>query len=437
MGYWSEMWTQLKGFNRNIHLFLLSNAFFQIGFGMFMIVYNLYVKSLGYSETVNGQIISFTSLATALLLIPAGMISDKVGRKNILIYGGLAVALVAFGRSVAEDHTALLFLAWAGGFAAAFIQVAVAPFLAEYSVPEQRVHLFTYNFSFMMAANVIGNMGGGLLADGFALWFGSEVTGLKLTLAVSAVFTLMAVIPILKVEKNDKHQPKRIPFHRLFIEQRDQLAIIGKFAGAAAFIGFGAGLVIPYLNLYFHDRFGASSSAIGFVISLGQGATALAMLIGPAIVTRMGEVKAVVFLQMMSIPFLLLTGLTNSFALASIGFLFRQALMNAGNPIQQSLMMSKVNDEMKGLANSVGQMVFMLGWALMGPISTAIVTRGGTYWGYATVFALTAILYFCGSLFFYRMFGRDEKEELEKQASPARLGAAPAQAPTPSVTEKG
>jgi MFS family permease len=411
MAYWTEMYTQLRGFNRNIHLFLLSNTFFQIGFGIFMVIYNLYVKTLGYSETVNGQIISLTSLATALILIPAGIFSDKVGRKNVMIYGGLAIALISFGRAFAEDHNWLLFLALAGGTAGAFIQVTVAPFLAEYSTPEQRVHLFMYNFSFMMAANVIGNMGGGFMVDGLSLWLGNEVTAMKMTLAVSAFFTLLGVLPIFKVEKSVKSSVKRIPFRRLFVEQKDQMILIAKFTGASIMIGFGAGLVIPYLNLYFSDRFDASTSAIGFVISLGQGATAIAMLIGPFIVKRMGEVRAVVFLQMMSIPFLLLTGFTNSFALASVGFLIRQALMNAGNPIQQSLMMSKINDNMKGLANSVGQMVFMLGWALMGPVSMAIVANGGDYWGYATVFAITAALYFCGSLFFYKMFAGDKKQD--------------------------
>src|SRR5699024_5849598 len=118
-----------------------------------------------------------------------------------------------------------------------------------------------------------------------------------------------------------------------------------------------SGLVIPYLNLYFADRFDASTSVIGIIIALGQGATAVAMFIGPMVVKRLGEVRAVVILQLLSLPFLLLTAFTTNLLLASIGFLFRQALMNAGNPIQSSLMMAKVDDSMKGLANSVNQMV--------------------------------------------------------------------------------
>jgi predicted MFS family arabinose efflux permease len=140
------------------------------------------------------------------------------------------------------------------------------------------------------------------------------------------------------------------------------------------------------------------------VISLGQGATAIAMIIGPMVVRKLGEVKAVVVLQLLSLPFLLLTAYTQQFWLAALGFLFRQALMNAGNPIQMSLMMGKVDDSMKGLANSVNQMVFNLGWALMGPVSTGIVLKYGSYWGYAMVFTVTAGLYLIGSTYFFIVF---------------------------------
>src|SRR5690606_10313570 len=127
-----------------------------------------------------------------------------------------------------------------------------------------------------------------------------------------------------------------------------------------------------------------------------------------------GEVKAVAFLQLLSLPFLLLTAYTQNLYLAATGFLFRQALMNAGNPIQSSLMMSKVDNSIRGLANSVNQMVFNLGWALMGPVSIGIVMRYGAYWGYATVFTITAILYLIGSVYFLIIF-RNLKSTPEEQ----------------------
>ncbi len=176
-------------------------------------------------------------------------------------------------------------------------------------------------------------------------------------------------------------------------------------------VGIGSGLVVPYLNLYFADRFHTSHSAIGIILSLGQGATAIAMIIGPVVVNKVGEVKAVVILQLLSLPFLILTGLTTNLYFAIIGFLFRQALMNAGNPIQMSLMMRKVPDEMKGFANSFSQMAFSLGWATMGPVSTFIVASYGSYWGYSLVFSLTGFIYLCGALYFLMVF-REKTDHL-------------------------
>jgi MFS family permease len=180
------------------------------------------------------------------------------------------------------------------------------------------------------------------------------------------------------------------------------------FAGAQLVIGIGAGLVIPYLNLYFQDRFHTSHTGIGIILSLGQAATAVAMVIGPAVVRKVGEVKAIVLLQLLSLPFLLVTAFTTNLYLAALAFLFRQALMNAGNPIITSFMMGKVHNDIKGVANSFNQMAFSFGWATMGPISTYIVATNGAYWGYSIVFSITACLYFCGAIYFYLVF-RDKK----------------------------
>ena len=98
--------------------------------------------------------------------------------------------------------------------------------------------------------------------------------------------------------------------------------------------------------------------------------TIVSMLIGPTLVNRVGAVRAVVLFQVLSLPFLLLTGFTNVLLIASVGFLFRQALMNAANPIQSSILIDRVPDHRRGIANSVTQTAFMLGWATMGPVQS-------------------------------------------------------------------
>lgn len=406
MAFLQEWVGQFQTYNRNIKLAIAANILTQIGLGAFMVVYNFYIRELGLSNQVNGEIIALTSLATALILVPAGIMSDRIGRKKVMAVGVVIGGLILAVRSIVELESFLLGAGFATGISLAFFQVSIIPWLAENSGAKQRIHLFSLHSAIMMAANVIGNLLGGVLTDFFSL-FTTELFSIRYTLLIGSLFYFASIIPVLKMKEKSKKnrvEAEKPNFRGFLKRNKAGLKIIALFAVAQLIIGTGSGLVIPYLNLYFADRFDASTSVVGIIIALGQAATALAMFIGPLVVQRLGEVRAVVTLQLLSLPFLLLTAFSTNLFVATLGFLFRQALMNAGNPIQSSLMMAKVDDSMKGLANSVNQMVFNLGWAFMGPVSTGIVLQYGAYWGYAHVFTITAGLYLVGSLYFFFVF---------------------------------
>ncbi len=408
---WLADWKKkIATFNLNIQMFMLANVLIQIGMGVFSVMYNLYIKELGYPETLNGKIIAMTSLATALMLVPAGFLSDRFGRKKIIIIGAVVASFTLFYRSLMIGEQSLIYAAFFTGLFMALVQVSGVPFLAENSKASERMHLFSIHFSLMTVAGVIGSLGGGVMAD-MLHTFGdiSVVNSIKYVLILGAVIFTLGLLPLLRLQTvkakemaadqvaDSKEGPSGF---------RKNLKIIILFGFANLLIGTGSGLVIPYLNLYFSNRFGASNSYIGLILSLGSAMTAIAMLLGPALVKRVGKVKALVIFQLLSIPFLFITGYTNSLVIASIAFLMRQALMNAGNPIQSAIAMDLVQDKYKGLANSVNQMVFNVGWASTGAISTGLVMTFGFYWGYAYTFTITGILYLIASTYFFIVFGR-------------------------------
>ncbi len=408
---WLADWKKkIATFNLNIQMFMLANVLIQIGMGVFSVMYNLYIKELGYPETLNGKIIAMTSLASALMLVPAGFLSDRFGRKKIIIIGTVVASFTLFYRSLMIGEQSLIYAAFFTGLFMALVQVSGVPFLAENSKASERMHLFSIHFSLMTVAGVIGSLGGGVMAD-MLHTFGdiSVVNSIKYVLILGAVIFTLGLLPLLRLQTvkakemaadlvaDSKEGPSGF---------RKNLKIIILFGFANLLIGTGSGLVIPYLNLYFSNRFGASNSYIGLILSLGSAMTAIAMLLGPALVKRVGKVKALVIFQLLSIPFLFITGYTNSLVIASIAFLMRQALMNAGNPIQSAIAMDLVQDKYKGLANSVNQMVFNVGWASTGAISTGLVMTFGFYWGYAYTFTITGILYLIASTYFFIVFGR-------------------------------
>lgn len=414
MFFWLAEWKKkISSFNRNIKMFMLANVLIQIGMGVFSVMYNLYIKELGFPETLNGKIISMTALATAIMLVPAGYLSDRIGRKGIIITGTVVAASTLFYRSLVTGEQSLIYAAFFTGLFMALVQVSGVPFLAENSKASERMHLFSIHFSLMTIASVVGSLGGGVLADALHVIGNiSTVDSIKYVLIIGAIIFTVGIMPLFQLKpikiKTEVPEHEESDF-KLPIGLRKNLKVILLFGFANLLIGTGSGLVIPYLNLYFSNRFDASNTYIGLILSLGSAMTAVAMLLGPALVKKVGKVKALVIFQLLSIPFLFITGYTNSLIIASIAFLIRQALMNAGNPIQSAIAMELVLDKYKGLANSVNQMVFNIGWASTGAISTGLVVTFGFYWGYAYTFTITGVLYIIASSYFYILFGRKKK----------------------------
>jgi MFS family permease len=398
----------LHGYNRNIKLFFVFNLLWNTGLGMFGVIYNLYIKSLGYGQEAVGHVVAMTALGSAISLIPAGFLSDRLGPKRVAQIG-LFFATAALGfRACMTSDPGLGTSALVSGLFLALVQVTGIPFLAENSRLDQRVHLFSFNMALTMIANFIGNVGGGALTD---FWNGvigySEIVSLRITLLTGVACAALGMIPVTMFRQSSgdafEKQPCQ-PLLTLVKSQRESLVVIGWFTLLALLTSSAGGLIVPYLNVYFSDRFEASKTAIGVIVSLGQAATAIAYLIGPAIARKLGEVRAVVVLQLSSIPFLLLTAFTMNFYLACGGYLFRQALMNAAHPFQTSIKMARVDRSLRGLANSMGDAAFNLGWFMVAPANTFLVNTYGPYWGYACAFSLTAIIYCLVSFLFYLLF---------------------------------
>lgn len=411
MKWFSEWGRKFSSFNRNVRLFIIGNALIQIGMGVFMVMYNLYIRELGMPETINGKVISMTAMASAIMLVPAGFLSDKFGRKWMIVGGAILTVTTLFYRGIAVAETPIIVAAFLTGLFMAFVQVSGIPFLAENSSPTERVKLFSVNFAIITIANVVGSLAGGIIADLLETILNiNAVEAIRYALLVGAAIFAVGLIPLFQLRDKPKETVKLNDAEEIISENdhsfKRNLIVIFHFSFASLLIGFGSGLVVPYLNLYFANRFDATNSYIGLVLSLGSAMTAVAAMIGPALSRKVGKVKALILFQVLSIPFLLLTAYTTSLWLASLGFLLRQALMNAGNPIQSAVAMEVVSDKYKGLANSMNQMVFNLGWATMGPIATGLVVAQGSYWGYAYAFTITAGLYIISSVYYYFIFGK-------------------------------
>ncbi|WP_256213005.1 MFS transporter [Bacillus sp. OV322] len=140
------------------------------------------------------------SLATALLLIPAGLLGDKIGRRKLLISGVAATGFFMLLRSILQSEVSLLAMAFLAGGATAFFQVLIIPLLAENSSVKERVHIFSLHFAVMTAANVAGSLLGGALTDILKLFI-SDLNAICISLLSGGIIFLCSIVPFLAIAK--------------------------------------------------------------------------------------------------------------------------------------------------------------------------------------------------------------------------------------------
>ncbi len=390
----------------NIKRMFLALCLSAVARGAHMVIFNLYLRDLGFTEAFVGQTVSLKALAAVLVLIPAGIISDNKGRRIVMAGGVLLVGLGLVGVSLVETNLPILAFSFTFGLGQAIFMVTNPPFISENAGPRERMHLFSLSWSLMMFSTMLGNVGGGWFADSLELAAGlTPVWSKQVTLILAGGLSIVALLPLSRIkEKKPGGGQSWAGFARRLKDTPEKFTIF-KFVLASLLLGLGAGLIVPYFNLYFAHEFGLTTGRIGTIMAGGQAAMAMAMLVGPPLAQKVGRVPAICTLQGFSILFLLILGNTHLLILALIAFLFRGGLMNSANPITMNLMMDNVSDKMKGTATSLHQIVFQLGWTICGPISGLLIAG----FSYQFVFQVAAIFYTFSTIFFYFMFRGLEK----------------------------
>src|SRR5262249_14202750 len=169
----------------------------------------------------------------------------------------------------------------------------------------------------------------------------------------------------------------------------------------AFMIGAGAGLVIPFMNLYFAMRFGCTSGQIGVDFSVrpvaAPPAAPVAAALGPGLARRFGKLRTATGMQLLSLPFLVTLGAERHLAVAVGAFWMRATLMQASTPLLNAFIMEALPPTLRARSTSLNNTVWNAGWAVSATLSGLIIQR----FGYAGPFYITSALSSSAALSFY------------------------------------
>ena len=80
----------------NLLIFTTVNSFWHLGWGLIGPLYAIFIKDIGGGIEIAGVALAIVLYVTSLLSILIGRVSDKIGRKPLLILTGFSYAYVVF-----------------------------------------------------------------------------------------------------------------------------------------------------------------------------------------------------------------------------------------------------------------------------------------------------------------------------------------------------
>jgi MFS family permease len=177
----------------------------------------------------------------------------------------------------------------------------------------------------------------------------------------------------------------------------------------------GAGLLMPFVNIFFRVAHAQSDATIGSLFAWGSLAMGIGLLISPPLADRWGKIQVVVVSQSLSIPFLVLLGFSPLYWISATAYLARLALMNMSWPIYDAFVMEHAEPEARATVASLVSMSWNFGWAFSPTLSGWLQVN----YGFNPVFLGTITAYILAISLYWRFF-LQENDTLQMQEAIAR-----------------
>ncbi len=361
--------------NKNLLIIALIAVVNALGYGIIIPILYSYSLKFGLSDFDNGLLFSLFSICQFISTPIIGRLSDKYGRKPLLIVSLLGTALSFFMTAFAPS-AAILFLARAlDGITAGNIPVASAV-ISDTTKPKDRAKGF----------GIIG------ASFGFGFIFGPAISAFTVGFGASIPFIIAGVITLIAViltwvflPETNKHLGE-VKKGKLFDFPKLIHAAIDPNIGATLLImlvySFSFGMLIYAFQPYSVKALHLSANQIsGLFTVFGVVGLVTQILLLPRIAKLLGDKNTFKFsLILMTLSFLGIFLTTNLilFVLFSILFGFSNSFIN---PLIQTILSKETDEKSQGSIMGISTAYMSIG-TIIGPIAGGTIATIGIAYPY-------------------------------------------------------
>ncbi len=384
-----------------------------------MLIMNIYLSKLGYIDSEIADFVSYRFISILLLSIPFGLLIKGKRLKPFFMTGAVIVPLSGIALLFAANaHIDWLIkvLFFISSFGFMLEHVTALPFILRHGEEDTLSESIALNFAVWSLATIVA---GFFIKSVFAYVskIGFTRFGEFEILLGIAVVSAFSLIPFSIIREK---QPKPSDHNNVFqhLKSYDWKRI---FYGLLPMflISIGAGLTIPFMNLFFHSVFDMDSDTFALMGSIAAIIVFIGGMITPILRRKLGYGMSIAITQFSAILFLLALASTQLFShlgfalwLASGAFILRQPLMNMASPITSELVMKYVGEQNRELISAIESGLWNASWFVSAKIFQYL---RGLELAYYKIFIITAILYSFGTvtyLFLVRRYNRETENHI-------------------------
>lgn len=366
-----------------------------LAMGVYGTLFNLLLKSIGFSTSAVGRVTSTTLWGSALLGLFLGFLSDKIDKKAVLVFSHLLGVFFGTYRALSSSTVALNVSSFFfGGFSTVSATV-ISTILVIKTDRDERSMYFGLNFGIGMLTGTAGNFIGGVLG---------ELLGLRLSVLFSSLLRIFALIPILKLSVKEQ-EVSRVVWNRVKRVQTNipmnvRNVLIYYFLSTVS-VGFGAGLFVSFGNIIFHDLFNFKPSLIGIILSLAQLATGLGAIFSHKLGKKFGEVRVLIFSYVFVPILIVFLSFIRESVIFSTVYVLRFAVMNMVSPLLSSVVFSQVPTSILASVNGLNNFLNNVSRALSAELFAFFSQYSD---GYTLIFVVSSVFYFVNAFVMLRLF---------------------------------
>jgi predicted MFS family arabinose efflux permease len=372
---------------------------------------------LNIPESLQGTLISAYALTVGVFALVMGPVSDRIGRRKILIYGSAAMTIALGLHAAATGYTSMLIVRALAGVAGGVLSGSAVSYIGDYFPYERRGWANGWVMSGAATGQILGIPLGTVLSE--AVSFYAPFLLYCFTMAITLIMVIR-FLPQPDVELSDQKigLSNAAKQYKSMLQRSDIWA-----ASIAYFVMFlSISMYVVYLPTWLTDQYGIGANEIATMFLIGGIANVLTGPQAGRLSDRIGR-KKIILISCIGTSFLMFftTHLVSSFSMIYPLFFAIMILVAMRISPFQALLSEIVAGNNRGtlmsLLVSLGQMGFGVGGALAGMTYTTSGYLSNTT--FSAIFVLAA-----GFIIWFYLPEPDllgNTSETEKKIHPSRL----------------